>query len=228
MWEIAVIATMSAMCVTPFNPGRTSGGRTRRFERLIVWADKVDPPSAASASPDSEDAEGATEEDVVTLAVDSPLGSVTGAIASLLWARPDAFATLSPVVAKLVTHQHSAIRYEAISICLPILNIDRPVAIQLMLKACNDGDERVLRSPWVNGDPAAHQRLSSEAGEGIIRRMVGSSTRRWPRMARVATVLHVRLERLTDSFEMDEPTMRRMIPSALLRMRGADVPQESR
>jgi len=39
-------------------------------------ADKVDPPSAASASPDSEDAEGATEEDVVTLAVDSPLGSV--------------------------------------------------------------------------------------------------------------------------------------------------------
>lgn len=61
-------------------------------------------------------------------------------IRSLLFAQPSLFTSLRPALESLIRDDHPAVRVAALAACLPVINIDRDLAVDLFLQCCNGPD----------------------------------------------------------------------------------------
>ena len=61
-------------------------------------------------------------------------GSAAGAIEAVLFERPERLGILQPAVESLLDDPHAAVRVAAVGLTLPLLNIDRGVAIDAFLR----------------------------------------------------------------------------------------------
>ena len=73
-------------------------------------------------------------------------GVAAEAIGSLLWNHTDWLDRLKPGISSLVNDPHPAVRMASIDALLPVLNIDRDLAVACFCKAC-ESDLRVAASP---------------------------------------------------------------------------------
>ena len=62
------------------------------------------------------------------------------ALHKLLFAQPNLFAILKPALKSLVQDEHPAVRVSALTACLPVINIDRDLAVEWFLLACAGPD----------------------------------------------------------------------------------------
>ncbi len=70
-------------------------------------------------------------------------GRAAFAISKLLFAQPALFEALRPALESLVQDEHPAVRVAALAACLPVINIDRDLAVQWFLQAC-EGPDAIL------------------------------------------------------------------------------------
>lgn len=91
-----------------------------------------------------------TEEATIDILFQNTINCVRGvaaeAIGSLLWNHTDWLERLKPGIASLVNDPHPAVRMASINTLLPVLNIDRDLAVAWFCKAC-ESDLRVAASP---------------------------------------------------------------------------------
>ena len=73
-------------------------------------------------------------------------GVAAGAIGRLLWKRNDRLEKVRPGIESLVRDPHPAVRMAAIEAIIPVLNIDKDLAVKWFCEACMD-DLRVAASP---------------------------------------------------------------------------------
>jgi hypothetical protein len=69
------------------------------------------------------------------------------AIGALLWEHPDLLDQLKPGLEHLVNDLHPAVRVAALEACLPVLNINIDLAVDLFIQACKE-DLRVAATPY--------------------------------------------------------------------------------
>jgi hypothetical protein len=86
-------------------------------------------------------------EDIFTSGLNCVRGTAAQAIASILWKKGEQLKFFSIVIESLVTDQHIVVRMAALSILLPVLNINRDLAIQWFRKAV-DCDPRIVMSRY--------------------------------------------------------------------------------
>ena len=91
-----------------------------------------------------------TDEASVDILFQNTINCVRGvtaeAIGSLLWNHTDWLDRLKPGIVSLVNDPHPAVRMASIDALLPVLNIDRDLAVAWFCKAC-ESDLRVVASP---------------------------------------------------------------------------------
>ena len=116
--------------------------------RIMGYANHPEPRADAFTC-NRKDAGDRSIPDVAMTAINCARGCVAGAVTSLLWSREDMRAELIAVATQLLQDPHPAVRYEAIGACVPILNIDKDLALSLFATGCNHEDDSVLESRWV-------------------------------------------------------------------------------
>ncbi len=82
--------------------------------------------------------------DITSSAINCVRGGAAGAIQSLLFERRELLVELLPAIRSLVGDHSICVRLAAIDACLPALNIDRDLAVELFLRACSTGDDRIF------------------------------------------------------------------------------------
>ena len=70
-------------------------------------------------------------------------GTAGFAIRSLLFQQPATFSRLRPAIESLVRDEHPAVRVAALAACLPVVKIDRPLAVDWYLQA-GEGPDSIL------------------------------------------------------------------------------------
>jgi hypothetical protein len=70
-------------------------------------------------------------------------GAAANAIEAMLFEHCDWLDRLRPTIESLVKDPHPAVRAAAVAICIPVLNIDRNMAVELFARACSGTDDRV-------------------------------------------------------------------------------------
>jgi len=113
--------------------------------------------------------------DVAGTAINCVRGCVASAIHHLLWARADAFDRLVVAARRLLNDAHPAVRHESLGMCLPIMKRDKDLAIRLAIMACEQEDDRVLESRWLNNIFHYARTTHLEQIEPLILRMVRST-----------------------------------------------------
>ncbi len=100
-------------------------------------------------------------------------GVAAEAIGQLLWNHKELFEKLRPAIESLVNDLHPAVRMASIDALLPVLNIDKDLAVSWFCKACSE-DSRVAASPravsFFNYTFSPHSHFLAP----IIRNMVAS------------------------------------------------------
>jgi hypothetical protein len=71
-------------------------------------------------------------------------GAAAGAIEAVLFNRPEHFAVFQPAVVSLLNDPHTAVRAAALGLALPLLNINRTVAVDAFRRGCSHEDDEVL------------------------------------------------------------------------------------
>ena len=79
-----------------------------------------------------------TVDDLIQNAINCIRGVAGLAIGALLWEHSDWLEKLKPGLEHLVNDPHPAVRVAALQACLPLLNIDKDLAVNLFLQACKD------------------------------------------------------------------------------------------
>lgn len=79
-----------------------------------------------------------TVDDLHQNAINCVRGAAGSALGQLLWAHPDWLSKLKPGIEHLVNDSHPAVRAAALEACLPLLNLNKDLAIDLFLQACKD------------------------------------------------------------------------------------------
>jgi hypothetical protein len=101
-------------------------------------------------------------------------GTAVGAIGQLLFAEPCQVGGFEPALRRAAGDAHPAVRVAAVEACLPVLNADRNLAVDLFLAACTGPDE-MLASRWVS-EFVRYSLWSHHRELGpLLRRMAGSS-----------------------------------------------------
>jgi len=80
----------------------------------------------------------ATVDDLVQNSFNCIRGIAGEAIEALLWEHPEWLVRLRPGLDHLVKDVHPAVRIAALKACLPVLNTNRDLAVELFLTACNE------------------------------------------------------------------------------------------
>lgn len=87
----------------------------------------------------------------VSSLLDNALNCVRGvsglAIGALLWEHPDWLEKLRPGIESLIRDPHPVVRVAAIEACLPVININKDLAVDWFVTACND-DVRIAASHY--------------------------------------------------------------------------------
>ncbi|MCX5638316.1 MAG: hypothetical protein NTX52_11585 [Planctomycetota bacterium] len=114
----------------------------RAINKLLEYAKfHPDPnPGKLNMYPSSE-GDDANKASVHTL-LDNALNCVRGvsglAIGALLWKHPDWLERLRPGIESLVKDSHPVVRVAAIEACLPVININKDLAVDWFVTACRD------------------------------------------------------------------------------------------
>ncbi len=98
-------------------------------------------------SPALETEEG---EDIYIAVEESVRGAAAEALMELLFEKRELTDTFIPTVEKLVSDPKPVIRVAAQGLCIPLLNVDRDMAVRLFLKSCDHPDDRVLAGTHIN------------------------------------------------------------------------------
>jgi hypothetical protein len=147
----------------------------RMLDRVVSYVAHPHPSLEEFTCHREKDEDGKMEPDVGGTAINCVRGAVAGAIAALLWKRPDAYDQLLPAAERLLRDPHPSVRHEALGACLPIWNRDRSLAVRLVVAACDHENERVLGSRWL-GRLISYARVGHiEQVAPIIERMARSS-----------------------------------------------------
>ncbi|UCG68602.1 MAG: hypothetical protein JSV09_12450, partial [Thermoplasmata archaeon] len=80
----------------------------------------------------------ATVDDLVQNAINCVRGDAALAIGALLWEHTDWLGKLKPGIEHLANDSHPAVRVASLEACLPLLNIDKDLAVSLFLRACKN------------------------------------------------------------------------------------------
>lgn len=80
----------------------------------------------------------ATVDDLVQNAVNCVRGNAAWAIGALLWEHSDWLERLKPGLEHLANDPHPAVRVAAVEACMPLLNIDKDLAVKFFLESCKD------------------------------------------------------------------------------------------
>lgn len=119
------------------------------IKRLIHYATSHPDPESGQlnmwASDKGRDVANATAHDLTENALNCVRGVAALAVGALLGDHPDWLGRLKACIEHLVADPHPAVRAAGVEACLPVLNIDRPQAIEWFCKASND-DLRVAAS----------------------------------------------------------------------------------
>jgi len=76
-------------------------------------------------------------------------GGAIGAISSVLFAQPSLFDAFLPTLRHTASDPHPAVRLRLVEACMPILNVDRNVAVELFLAACENQEAMLAaRRVW--------------------------------------------------------------------------------
>ena len=117
-------------------------------------------------------------------------GVAAGAIGRLLWARKERFEQVRIGIEALVRDPHPAVRMAAIEAIMPVLNIDKDLAVHWFCEACKD-DLRVPASPralrFFNYTIPSHidkigpiiQRMALSTLEDVAKEGASQVTARW-------------------------------------------------
>lgn len=125
------------------------------------------------------------EDDPEAAAINCTRGLALLAVGRLLFSRPNLLSDFMPTLRQAAADPHPAVRVAAVEAFLPVLNVDRDLAVELFLSAC-EGDEIVLgtRRVWEFVRYAAwshYHRL-----DPLLRRMAESGR---PKVATAGTAL---------------------------------------
>ena len=107
-------------------------------------------------------------------AINCTRGAALGAVAHLLFASPNRLGEFVPALRRAIADDHPAVRVAAVEACVAALNIDRDLAVELCLSACEGPDEMLgSRLAW----EFVRHSLWSHHGrlEPLLRRMAGSA-----------------------------------------------------
>lgn len=88
-------------------------------------------------------------DDLASNALNVTRGRAAYAIQSMLFKQPDRLVRLRPAIRCLIRDPHPAVRVAALGVCLPVLNIEKDIAVEWFLEAC-EGPEQLLatREAW--------------------------------------------------------------------------------
>ena len=110
--------------------------------------------------------------DVETTSLNCVRGCAAGAIMSILFAHPSLFSVLEHAIDKLVADPSPAVRLAAIRACVPILNIDRDLAVEYFLRACHMEDDRIFQNRTASTFIRYSRHTHLDEIEPVIERMV--------------------------------------------------------
>ena len=79
-----------------------------------------------------------TVDDLIQNAINCTRGVACLAMGALLWEHSDWLKKLKPALEHLVNDPHPAVRVAAMEACLPLLNIDKDLAVHLFLQTCKE------------------------------------------------------------------------------------------
>ncbi len=112
----------------------------RILDRLLDYAMRHPDPQEGGpyiCGPGQESREW-TVDDLRENAINCTRGVAASAIGALLWEHGDWLAKLRPALEHLASDPHPAVRVAAVEACLPVLKMDKDLAINLFLRACQD------------------------------------------------------------------------------------------
>jgi hypothetical protein len=127
----------------------------------------------ADAEDDYEREEDQSNLDVAALSC--VRGAAAGTLRQLLFAKPELCGSCLPTVERLVADPHPAVRVAAQGLCLPLYNFDRNRAVELFVRCCEHGDDRVLAGQHANRFLRYTWHSYSAELAPVFERMVGSS-----------------------------------------------------
>jgi hypothetical protein len=111
---------------------------------LLVWiAQHHNDPQRDFYPVGSSGGESENLDTLETNALNVARGTAGFAIRNLLFKRPDLFPTLRPALESLIQDEHPAVRVAALAACLPVINIDRDLAVGWFLQGC-EGPDAIL------------------------------------------------------------------------------------
>jgi hypothetical protein len=115
----------------------------RAIEKLVWIAQHHKDPPGGFYPVSSSDRESEDFDRLESNALNVTRGKAGFAIRKLLFAQPSLFANLRPAVESLICDEHPAVRVAALAACLPVINIDRDLAVTWFLQAC-EGPDAIL------------------------------------------------------------------------------------
>lgn len=112
----------------------------RTIDRLLDYAmHHPDPQEDESDSRRANQKEGEwTVDDLNTNAINCIRGVAGVAIGALLWKHSESLQKLKPAIMHLANDAHPAVRVAALEAGLPLLNLERDLAVDLFIRACAD------------------------------------------------------------------------------------------
>lgn len=121
----------------------------KTIARLVDYAcDHPDPETGKLHIHCNVNCEKASVEILFQNTINCVRGVAAGAIGRLLWVNKDRLEQVKTGIESLVSDPHPAVRMAAIEAIMPVLNIDKDLAVQWFCNACKD-DLRVPASPRV-------------------------------------------------------------------------------
>jgi hypothetical protein len=111
------------------------------ISRLLDYAVNHQDPEAGKLnvySGRSSDEATTTIETLVTNAINCVRGVAAAAIGALLWEHPAWLSRFQPALEHLVNDPHPAVRIGTLEASMPLLNMDKDLAVSLFLQACKD------------------------------------------------------------------------------------------
>jgi hypothetical protein len=111
------------------------------ISRLLDYAINHPDPEAGKLnvySDRSSDEATTTIETLVTNAINCVRGVAAAAIGALLWEHPAWLSRFQPALEHLVNDPHPAVRIGTLEASMPLLNMDKDLAVSLFLQACKD------------------------------------------------------------------------------------------
>jgi TIR domain len=100
-------------------------------------------------------------------------GAAGFAIRNLLFKQPALFQSLRPAVESLIHDEHPAVRVAALAACLPVINIDRDLAVGWFLQGCEDPDA-ILATHEARDFLRCTYRTHIDQLQPLIKRMIAS------------------------------------------------------